>query len=241
MASGPNLENQLVIANSEVIPVINRVLVYTKYNCVADINSAGGALRTPKGQIHAQATKLLLTLIEGVPRPGVIKRILGAVDWRTFASHLQILKDIMCDGILTQLKNVTETSNVDPDDQTQATSKEMNENVSNLIKEDVLRVPNGRDGTLMVADHETQVFAEWLRKEAFRFFSFVEKVRIAGEELERSGHWAYRNCLDPMRPLLDDGEMIAFFTSKVGSVEVIRNGDIERLFYMRPPNHGMSH
>jgi len=235
MGTGPHFGNQLAITNSEIIPVMNRMLAYSAYDCIADINSEGRTNATTKGQMHAQIARLLMILLSGVPRPAVIKRLLGALDWQAYAVHLGILKDVMKNGTIAATHDLTtsdeslfEEESTSP--RSPRSPKGAEDPSEKKFKHDLHDVP------LYVCDPEKHYYAEWLSKEAYRLFTIVEKVRIAGEEMERSGNEAYSNCLEPLRLLLSDGEMMSFFHERVGQVEVIREGVLERVFFLRPAN-----
>ena len=233
---GPNFANQLAITNSDAIPVINRMLTYSHYDIKKDVDSGEASLRTAKGQIHSQVSRLLLTLLEGVPRPAIVKRILGALDWKTFGNHLSCLQLIMSKGVLVvsysiNSETTSETFDQEMDESHDDSEMTMEAEAVRQKFRDAIDVPT------YVADPEKALYAGWLNKEAFRFFTILETVRIAGEQLERSGDWSYRNCMDPLRPLLAETEMMDFFRDRIGQVEVIRSGDIERLFFWRPQNY----
>jgi hypothetical protein len=230
MATGPHFGNQLAIASSDIIPVINRMLAYSMYDCVDDMDTEGNTNTTVKGQIHVQIASLLLILLEGVPRKKVVKRILGALDWGTFGSHLSVLKDVMKQGVIASRDSTQEATSAETLFDNSTSSRGNDDPTKKQFKHDVQFVP------LYVCNPKQHIYAQWLRKEAFSFFTIVERVRIAGEEMEKSGHHSYKNCLEPLRLLTGDGEMMSFFNERVGQVEVIRDGNLERLFFLRPPN-----
>ena len=82
----------------------------------------------------------------------------------------------------------------------------------------------------------TRVCAEWLSSEAFRWFTVCEKLRIAGKHLQDKSS-RHAGILEAMGPVFKDVETMAFFTDRVGQVEVVRNHELERLFFLLPANH----
>merc|ERR1712127_301342 len=76
MASGPNLENQRAVAMSEILPCMNRILSYTEYDVIEDVNDSGANNETAKGQLGAQVSYILLALVEGVPDAIVVRRMI---------------------------------------------------------------------------------------------------------------------------------------------------------------------
>ena len=74
------------------------------------------------------------------------------------------------------------------------------------------------------------------RERGVSFYIVVEKLRIAGTELIASPDPSDDDLLRPMAPVFTDVETQNFYQDRVGQVEVVRNGGLERLFFMLPYN-----
>jgi hypothetical protein len=215
MASGPNLENQRAVAMSEILPCMNRILSYTEYDVIEDVNDSGANNETAKGQLGAQVSYILLALVEGVPDAIVVRRMISALDWNHFARHLKVLKLLIEEGVLEAGED---------DDQNEKKKKKKKK------KEGGLKVPT------TTSDPKKDRCAKWLEKEAFRFYSIVEKLRIAGTALMENADPADNEALSAMQPVFSDVETQNFYSDRVGQVEVVRDGGLERLFFMLPYN-----
>ena len=62
--------NQASIANSDFLAIVNRVLTYSEYQRIEDVNEGGPVLRTATGILHSQVSFCLLALVEGLPNEG---------------------------------------------------------------------------------------------------------------------------------------------------------------------------
>ena len=223
LASGPNLLNQRNIANSDILSVVNRILVYTGYTTLDDIDEAGPTLNTAKGNLNGLMSSVLLSLCEGSPDDVVVHRVISAVDWSRIAGHLATLRKLMEWGLL----DVQDTGN-----SPSSTSEVKSHKGIKRSK----RQPAGTSVPLYVFDKRTRVCAEWLSSEAFRWFTVCEKLRIAGKHLQDKSS-RHAGILEAMGPVFKDVETMAFFTDRVGQVEVVRNHELERLFFLLPANH----
>ena len=67
LASGPNLENQLSVAATDILSCVNRIMSYCEYTSVSDVDYAGADNEAAKGQLLSQVSYVLLALLEGVP------------------------------------------------------------------------------------------------------------------------------------------------------------------------------
>ena len=216
LASGPNLENQRVVAATDLLPCVNRILSYSEYTSVEDVGDAGGNNETAKGQLHSQVSYVLLAMLEGVPDPLVVRRMISALDWTHFARHLKVLKLLIDEGVL-------EVHGHDDSAATKQQDKTKKKNQS-------IAVPQ------TTSNPKLDRCAKWLEKEAFRFYTIVEKLRIAGSHLEANPDPADDGALDAMGPVFADVETQKFFKDRVGQAEVVRNEEIEHLFFMLPYN-----
>eukprot|EP01050_Picozoa_sp_SAG11_P000863 SAG11_NODE_32_length_22830_cov_17.507941_18_plen_493_part_00 len=204
LVSGPHKENQILIASSDFLSVVNRIMLYTEYECVQDVDEGGSVLQTAKGVLNSNVSFALLALVEGIPDRTVVQRLIGGIEWSSIHRHLNVLKTLIGEGHIGR----------NEDDQARVKKNAYDPTI----------VPN------YVADTNSGVQAEWLRREAFRFFSFLYKVKCGGElltEAESGG----ADPLAPLRAVLRDAEMLEFFDARVGQAEVVRNGALENLFF----------
>ena len=213
LASGPNLENQLSVAATDILSCVNRIMSYCEYTSVSDVDYAGADNEAAKGQLLSQVSYVLLALLEGVPDPVVVRRMVSAVDWTHFARHLKVLKLLIEDGIL------------------EAHDEEDSEKKKKKKKKK--RQPAGTQVPLTTSDPKSDRCAKWLEKEAFRFYSIVEKLRIVGTELEANPDPDDDDALRAMAPVFTDVETQNFYQDRVGQVEVVRDGGLERLLCSR--------
>lgn len=231
LASGPNLQNQIAIANSEVLTVVNRMLAYAEYTAIVDIDEAGAILSTTKGLINSQLSSLLLSLVEGVPDDEVVQRLIGAIEWSRVARHLQVLKKIMHRGVLV----ASGVHNIDGARKKRGKKHQHGRKHRSEPAADEISVPK------YVCDMRTGTCAEWLSTEGFRWYTICETLRIAGTQLQTlassTGGTKNSYVLEPMSVVFRDTETVNFYSNKIGQVEIIRENKLERLFFLLPSNY----
>eukprot|EP01052_Picozoa_sp_SAG31_P004202 SAG31_NODE_172_length_21357_cov_7.616021_14_plen_196_part_00 len=163
--------NQKLIANSDIMSVINRLLSYTEYELVEDVDEGGPVLGTVKGLLNSQISFCLLALVEGLPDESVVTRILNGLDWENIHRHLKVLKSIISDGVMPlKLKKLHGHA----EEQTKKKKKKKKKKKTG---------PEGESVPSYVVNTKTGEVAEWLRREAFRFYSFAAKIRFGGQKL----------------------------------------------------------
>ena len=89
----------------ELIPVCNRILAYTEYDKLVDVEQAPDdrmtdRLQTPKGVLNSAIALLLLALVEGIPDRIVILRLLSGLDWNCISAHLENMRTMLEQGLL---------------------------------------------------------------------------------------------------------------------------------------------
>ena len=215
-ASGPNKVNQAYIANSDLLSIINRILHYSMYTDLKDVDERGPTLRTAKGILNAQVSFCLLALVEGLPEESVIRRLINGIDWNAVHKHLAVLKGLIDNAVLIEIPTSGNLHEVDFMSETQR--------------------PHSRCVELYVANPEKKKQAVWLRREAFRLFAFVSKV-VTGGQLVQANNAGTGDVLRPLQELLHDRDLQDFFGERVGAAEVIRDGSLENVLFWMPDNY----
>jgi hypothetical protein len=245
LASGPNLQNQQAIANSDILSVVNRLLAYSEYTCIADIDEGGPTLSTTKGHCNAQISSLLLSLVEGIPDEVVVLRLISAIEWSRVASHLQVLKNMMQSGTL--------------DLQAAGRPRRRKKKGRGSLRPSIhlpvnLHLPHLHLGSSKAAESEDETSqsvptyvcdtrtgncAEWLSTEGFRWYTICESLRIAGRQLQEVGGSGGKNAriLETMSVVFRDTDTVNFYSERIGQVEVVREAQLERLFFLLPANY----
>lgn len=220
MASGPHKVNQLVIANSDLLSIVNRILAYTEYEEVEDIDEAGSVLATAKGLLNAQISFALLSLVEGLPDPAVVSRLINGLKWEHFLRHLNVLKRMIGEGVIEAPQRAGQGDDGGKKKMKKKKKKGKEKSAAKLVPK-------------YVVDPKTGIAAEWLRREAFRFYSFYVKIKLGADALKAAGE---ADPYGPLRPMLKDADLSDFFEERVGQAEVVRDNALENLFFWMPPN-----
>lgn len=231
MCTGPNRDNQVAVALTDIISVINRILYYCDYRfpdlhdstttdrraMVGGNYYAKGEARViksanrPRRKLNAQISRLLLTLLEGTPHEQVIQAIVGSLNWSLVARHLATMKMVMTEGYVPH--EIEDALEVHPKGRT--------------------RRQKGRefhlDGVPIDRLPDEARAARWMKEESFKFITIVEKCYQGSPS----------DLQYPLDALLEQTQLVAFFQERLGEVEVVNVKDhkLERLFFWMPDNY----
>lgn len=232
MCTGPNPDNQVAVALTDIISVINRILFYCDYQFsdLRDTVSTEVRAKTgyyakgteikiiskdrPRRKLNAQISRLLLTLLAGNPDPQVIQAVAGSLNWALIARHLTTLKLIMTEGYV-------------PDEINRAEEKF----TKGRRRKHKLREFYVDDGTTMKKIEPLPPDARsatWIKEEAFKFMTVVQKCYQGAVSTDME------LLLDPV---MDDTPLVEYFQERLGEVEVVRDHRLERLFFWMPDNY----
>ena len=160
MASGPHKANQNFVAHSEIPPIINRILAYSDYSSVEDVDIDSDTCNRPKGRINMAMVRMLLALLEGAPDAEVVSRLLTAIEWPLVAKHMKTMALLIEEGVV-----------LGPTSKNVKTPKKKNGAKALEAGPMPIAVP------AYISDPKAKTVVEWLQRESFQFFSVIEKLR----------------------------------------------------------------
>ena len=163
--------NQALISNSDILSVMNRMMTYTEYEALDDVDEKGPVLSTVKGVLNAQISFCLLSLVEGQAEEDVVTRLINGIEWENLHRHLKVLKCMLQSGVIPQESEK---------------AADMGGKKKKKKKKKKNAAPDGVSVPSYVSDPKSGLAAEWLRREAFRFYSFLAKVNIGGQAFKVS-------------------------------------------------------
>ena len=255
LASGPNVENQRTISQTDIISVVNRILAVSTYTVrteredkeeeegskgkpEVDVAQTGrhsvwqdlaerDPAVSPSKPINSMVCTFLLALLEGQQKKDLVRRLLTSVEWKHVDSHLQALKFVMslADEHPGRVKRRARTA--------------LEEEVARMRKQ--VEVVGGSMPPLMSAadeEHELEFrfreMQEQLRQEACWFITIVAKLasfRFPGADGD-----AMRA---PIQRMTSDQQLMRYYLDRLGEVEVVRTetDELERLYFLMPQEH----
>ena len=117
LATGPNEANQLTIASSGVLLVVNRIHAYSLLTDKSELQDLDTVDPSPefteahwqfpsliKCRLNSYTKDLLLVLLEGTPDKAVVASICQSLDFNVYSTHMRTMKTICEDMTNSELK-----------------------------------------------------------------------------------------------------------------------------------------
>ena len=244
LTTGPNVENQLAIVQTDIVSVVNRILAVSTYTVVSEEHdSSKMTLRqngrkdvwvdlgeqdrslSPARHINEMVTTFLLGLLEGAQKKKVVRRLLSALEWKHIEAHLESLKHILVkmDEDVAEVKAQTATALQLEIERTRTRLK--------VFGDDYSADKQSTAAATAEVEARFKTLHQQVQTEAFNFIVVVQKVSAFQFPPEDA-----QKIRQPIAKLMANQSMLNFFFERLGQVEVVTSrGGLEEHCFLMPP------